>query len=169
MIDPENLDETNEEYDPLEEDFEFDTEFLDRVIFAKHMDQAIDGFKFFIRSFIDFAKESQIEYDETGDFDWYERFLENKDNPNNKQLIIDVSDTDLLDLASVVSSLPPDSKEYKDAVIWCMEQDTLDEFYKILDAFGYFDTKLKTINNFQDFVDASDNQFLTDHFELEEE
>ena len=50
-----------------------------------------------------------------------------------------------------------------------MEQDTLDEFYKILDAFGYFDTKLKTINNFQDFVDASDNKFLTDHFELEEE
>ena len=82
MIDPENLDETNEEYDPLEEDFEFDTEFLDRVIFAKHMDQAIDGFKFFIRSFIEFAKESQIEYDETGDFDWYERFLQNKDNPN---------------------------------------------------------------------------------------
>ena len=152
MFDPneafENENNENEnEYNPMDDDFVFDDEFIDGYIIGQSMRFALDGFKAFLQSLGAFNSIQEEE------FDWYETFKDNEqDNIKPKHLIIDTKNPHLVEYAQMLISLPEDDEKVME--IWqnVNLEDNVLEFSKILDAFGYFKNKLKTIDTIEDLL-----------------
>lgn len=151
MFDPNEAfeNENNEdEYNPMDDDFVFDDEFIDGYIIGQSMRFALDGFKAFLQSLGQFNQQQ-----EDPDFDWYASFKQNEqDDVKPKHLIIDTKNPHLVEYAQMLISLPEDDEQVME--IWANVnlEDNVLEFTKILDAFGYYKNKLKTINTIDDLL-----------------
>lgn len=159
MFDPneafENENEENGEYNPLDDDLEFDDFFVNEILSARGMKFALDGFKMFLDSIRELTDQ-----DQDGEvFDWYESFIEQKrNNKNPLKLIIDTQNPHLVEYAHLVISLPKEDPKVVEIQNLVDSNNESLEFSKILDAFGYFETQLKTINTIEDLLKEFGNE-----------
>ncbi len=145
-------DDSNENFDPLDDDLDFDEDLLEQIVKAKGMQIALNGFKMFLQSL------NMFHHVEDDNFDWYEKFMQDKDKGNKTSLIIDTRNPHLVEYASILNDLPDDDIEVL-RIKQEVEEDGLSvEFNKILDAFGYYDAKFQEIDTAEDLLKKLDNE-----------
>ena len=145
-------DDSNEDYDPLQDDLEYDEDILDQIMRTKGMQIALDGFKMFLQSL------SMFNVLENNNFDWYEKFMQDKANGKRTGLVIDTRNPHLVEYATMFNELPEDDDQIQ-RIKQEVEEDGLTvEFNKILDAFGYYEAKFEDINTAEDLLKELGNE-----------
>lgn len=130
----------NADYDPIDDDLEYDDDFLDKYSFREVLDIVEDlGTMFggFISAFQNQPK---------GMTDWYRSFVNSKD-----KRIVDmyVSDPQMVENVKLLKKIW-DIEDYLAYVNYYDEKGILNEFYKVCDVFSIYD--MMKIDNVDDIL-----------------
>jgi len=130
----------NADYDPIDDDLEFDDDLLDRFTFREVLDMVEDLGNMF-GGFI-----SAIEKEPREMKDWYRNYV---NSPRKKVVDMFVSDPQIVENVKYLKKIW-DIEDYYAYTKYYEEKGILDEFYKVCDVFGIYD--MMNINNVDDIL-----------------
>lgn len=130
----------NADYDPIDDDLEFDDDVLDRFTFREVLDMVEDLGNMF-EGFI-----SAIDKEPREMTDWYRNFV---NSPRKRIVDMYVSDPEIVENVKYLKKIW-DIEDYYAYTKYYEEKGILNEFYKVCDVFGIYD--MMKVNNVDDIL-----------------
>ena len=151
----EDFDNEDEEYEIQDDDFDFDTNFFNRL---RHIRARRITTNEVINNLGDLFNEmSGIRKQEK---DWYEDFCEEmqKDYVPGDKVAFEIEHLEVLDAVQLAVSEGPNGSSYYESIeefnTYDDDGETITNFLKLLDVFGFWSMKLDLIENPQDMLDS---------------
>lgn len=130
----------NADYDPINDDLEFDDDLLDKYTFREVLDMVEDLGNMF-GGFI-----SAIDKEPMQMTDWYRNYV---NSPRKRVVDMYVSDPEIVENVKYLKKIW-DIEDYYAYTKYYEQRGILDEFYKVCDVFGIYD--MMKINNVDDIL-----------------
>jgi len=141
MWDPnEAFENDDENYNPIDDDLEFDNHFLDNMSFNEVVEFLDNMSEMFNRYTINNIKNEKR--------NWYKEYYNNP----NQEIIIDVDAGLFEDVENLVDNFS--IKKYNKLAQQYRKKDQEDEFIKVCEISGVFDLFMENVNSVEDIING---------------